>query len=97
MAKEELTQEKLDRANEIVMKLAKVFLEEGDKCNSNTLMLFVLSRFTAGILSALQINMGEKDLAGEFMKFVRKDMEDMLKKRRKEANNEKDKEDDIVN
>ena len=77
MAKEELTQEMLDKANDIVMKLAKVFFEEGDKSYSTRLMLFVLARFTAGVLLSIQEHTNQFDIATEYTNIVKRMMADM--------------------
>ena len=97
MEKEELTQEKLDRVNDIVLKLVEVFVEEGNKCNSSELMLFALGWFNAGILSAYEIKMGKKDQIDVFLKIIREGMEGFMKEEEKEISKEEQSADDVVN
>lgn len=94
---DDLTQEMLVRANDIVSKLGKLFIEEGKKCNSTAIMLFALSKFNAAILSSIQIQTGDKEQIDVFLKFVREEMEDMLEERGKYANKEDQGADDDVN
>ena len=94
---DDLTEEMLVRANDIVLKLGKVFIEEGNKCNSTALMLFALTKFNAAILSTIQIQTGDKDQIDVFLKFVREEMEEMLEERGMDANKEEQRADDVLN
>ena len=75
MEKEEFTQEMYDKSIEIALKLTKVLVD--DEGYSTAFMMFCVARFTAGLLSTLQKNCKDVDLATEYTDFVKKMMKDM--------------------
>jgi len=75
MEKVEFTQEMYDKANDVVIKLAKVLDEERDPKYSFKFMVFVVARFSAVILRMIQEREYHEDVADFYTNLVKSMME----------------------
>ena len=90
MEKIEFTQEMYDKANDVIIKLAKVLDAERDPKYSFQFMVFIVARFSAIILKMLQDREYHEDVAEFYTNLVKGMMEDFKRQADKDLHEDTD-------